>query len=103
MDDIIKNIKSEFNFQIENIPKNEIQNLINLIACNSNSNIYFTGIGKSQNIAFHCCELLKSIGLKTFNLDSIKTLHGDKGTIKKEDIVFFMSNSGNTKELLPVN
>lgn len=95
-------IKEEFNYQINNFPYNDVEYITNIINENKNNNIYFTGIGKSFNMALHLGDLLKSIGLKSFVLDSIKALHGDIGTLKSNDIIFFFSNSGSTNELLPV-
>ena len=100
MNNVIDSIKNEFNFQIEEYSKLNLTDLINLIT-KSNS-IYFTGIGKSQTAAYHSCDLLKSIGLKCYRLDTTNALHGDIGTINKNDLVIFFSNSGNTKELLPL-
>lgn len=97
---LIQSIKNEFNSQINDYLN---INLNDLISCIINSkSIYFTGIGKSQNMSYHCCELLKSIGLQCYKLDAINSLHGDIGTIKKDDLILFFSNSGNTKELLPL-
>lgn len=96
---LLTNISNEFNYQIQNFELNEIDILSNLLI---NKSVYFTGIGKSQNMAFHCGDLLKSIGINAFNLDAIKALHGDIGTIKNEDVVIFFSNSGNTSELIPL-
>lgn len=97
---LIECIKTEFNSQIENFLNINLYDLLDLII-NSNC-IYFTGIGKSQNMAYHLCDLLKSIGLPCFKLDPINSLHGDIGTIKKNDLILFFSNSGNTKELIPL-
>ena len=99
---MLDKIKEEFNFQINNFPYNDLLFIINIIEEKKNNNIYFTGIGKSFNIALHLNDLIKSIGLKSFVLDSIKALHGDIGTLKSNDIIFFFSNSGNTNELIPV-
>ena len=101
---LLKNISDEFNYQIDNFNLDDIDNLSTLICKKTyyNNCVYFTGIGKSQNMAFHCSDLLKSVGIKTFNLDASKALHGDIGTILNEDLVIFFSNSGNTQELLPL-
>jgi len=98
--EIISQLKQHINYQLDNFPISEIQELVDII--NNDSMIYFTGVGKSYNMAFHSADLIKSIGLKTFCLDPTKALHGDVGTVKDKDIVFFYSNSGNTAELLPL-
>lgn len=98
--EIISQLKNQLNYQLDNFPILEIQELVDII--NNDSMIYFTGVGKSYNMAFHSADLIKSIGQKTFCLDPTKALHGDVGTVKDKDIVFFYSNSGNTAELLPL-
>jgi arabinose-5-phosphate isomerase len=92
-------MKNEANHQLNNMPLEEICKLsIKLV--NTNNNIYFTGVGKSENIAFHTSSILKSIGLKAYNLNCQNCLHGDIGSLEKDDIVLLFSNSGNTKELI---
>jgi YrbI family 3-deoxy-D-manno-octulosonate 8-phosphate phosphatase len=101
--DIISFIKQEVNYQIDNFNISEIENLCNIILnTNKNNNIYFSGIGKSENIAKHCCELLKSISIKSFFINPTNLLHGDIGTIMKDDLIILFSNSGNTKELISI-
>jgi arabinose-5-phosphate isomerase len=96
---LLTEISEEFNYQIQHFNFNDIITLSNLII---NKSVYLTGIGKSQNMAFHCGDLLKSVGIKAYNLNANKALHGDIGTIKNEDLVIFFSNSGNTSELIPL-
>ena len=96
---IIYEIKSEFNYQIKNFNVQEINKLANIIK-NHKYNIYFGGVGKSGNIAKHCCDLFKCISLKSFYLDILNLNHGDIGTIHDKDIVILFSNSGNTIELI---
>jgi len=98
--EIISQLKKQLNFQLDNFPIKKINEISKKI--NKESIVYFTGVGKSYNMAFHSADLIKSIGIKSFCLDPTKSLHGDVGTIKENDIVFFYSNSGNTSELLPL-
>lgn len=101
--DIISFIKKEVNYQLDNFNIDDIEILCNLILeVNKNNNIYFTGIGKSENIAKHCCELLKSISIKSFFINPTNLLHGDIGSIMKDDLIVLFSNSGNTKELISI-
>ena len=97
--DIIKNIKNEVNFQLDNINEKNIIDISKKIE-NCTGNIYLTGIGKSENMAKHCCSLLKCINIKAFYLDPTNCLHGDIGTVNQNDIVLLFSKSGNTSELL---
>lgn len=96
---IIKNIKNEFNYQIDNFNLNEIE-ILSKIILNTKGNIYFTGVGKSENISKHCCDLLKSISIKSFYLNILNCNHGDIGTMDDNDIILMFSNSGNTIELI---
>ena len=96
---LLTTIKKEAIYQLENFPELQVNELVNKII-NHNYNIYFTGIGKSENIANHCANLLKCIGINAFYLNCNNSLHGDIGTVTSNDIVFLFSKSGNTKELI---
>ncbi len=102
---IILNVKQEANYQLNNLDINEIENFSDLIMekiVNLKKSIYCTGVGKSENIAIHCANLLKSIGLKAFYLNCLNSIHGDIGTIEENDIVIIFSKSGNTSELINI-
>jgi len=98
---IIDEIKKEFNYQIENFNIEKINNLCDILK-NIERNIYFCGVGKSGNMAKHCCDILKSISFTTFYIDIINLTHGDIGTFTNKDIILMFSNSGNTIELLNI-
>jgi YrbI family 3-deoxy-D-manno-octulosonate 8-phosphate phosphatase len=95
---LIQEIRKNINYQLDNFNINEIEEIANII--NTKNNIYFTGIGKSKNMANHLCDLLKSISINSFYLDSVNALHGDIGTITDKDLIFLFSKSGNTIELI---
>jgi len=99
---IINQIKSESNYQLNNINLNDIVDIADIIYNNFDKIIYCTGVGKSENIAVHCANLLKSIGIKAFYLDCLNSVHGDIGTINKDDIILIFSKSGNTIELINI-
>ncbi len=61
---------------------------------------FFSGIGKSGFIAQKIASTLMSTGTKAFFLSPIDALHGDLGMVSQEDIVFLLSKSGETDELL---
>jgi arabinose-5-phosphate isomerase len=63
--------------------------------------IYWSGVGKSYNVALHSADMLKSMGFASFAIKPIEALHGDIGAIKNGDLIFVFSKSGNTQELLP--
>lgn len=97
--ELMELIKNEAIYQLNNFPSDKIDKVVNLLSSHKN-NIYFTGIGKSENIAIHTANLLKCIGINAFYLNCNNSLHGDIGTIVSNDIVFLFSKSGNTKELI---
>lgn len=99
--EILKEIKIEFNNQINNFDLEKIKELVKMIN-NINGNIYFTGVGKSGNMAKHCCDLLKCISYPAFYFDILNSTHGNIGTLKKEDLIILFSNSGNTKEIIDI-
>jgi arabinose-5-phosphate isomerase len=96
---IINQIKYESNYQLNNFNLDEIIDIANII---KDKFIYCIGVGKSENIAIHCANLLKSIGMKAFYLDCLNSVHGDIGTISKNDIILIFSKSGNTSELINI-
>jgi arabinose-5-phosphate isomerase len=70
------------------------------IFMNCEGDIYFCGLGKNETIINHLIAVLKSISIKTNYLSPTNCLHGDIGVINTNDIIFFVSKSGNTIELL---
>ena len=101
-DDIIENISLNTNNFIKNIKKTDVCKIVDIIYKYKNNNIFFSGIGKSGNIALHISDVLKSIGLKSFYLNLTNSTHGDLGCVYDKDLIFIFSNSGNTKEILDV-
>ncbi|MBE0663033.1 MAG: KpsF/GutQ family sugar-phosphate isomerase [Bacteroidales bacterium] len=58
-----------------------------------------TGIGKSAIIAQKIVATLNSTGTPAIFLHAADALHGDLGTIRKDDVVICLSKSGNTPEI----
>lgn len=59
-----------------------------------------TGMGKSGLIAQKISSTLSSIGLPSHFLHPAEAVHGDLGRIRRGDVVWAMSYSGTTEELL---
>ncbi|MBO4247099.1 KpsF/GutQ family sugar-phosphate isomerase [Halomicrobium sp. IBSBa] len=59
----------------------------------------FTGVGKSGDVAKKIVATFNSIGVPSHFLHPVEALHGDLGSISDNDIVFLISNSGNTDEM----
>jgi arabinose-5-phosphate isomerase len=62
--------------------------------------LIFTGIGKSAHIANKLVGTFNSTGLSTCFLDATQALHGDLGVCNEGDLVFLLSNSGQSDEIL---
>ena len=101
MNSYINNYKKNLNFFFDNFDNQIIEDVKKIILENENKNIYLIGVGKSYNLALQTSDLFKSIGFKSFCLNADKLLHGDLGVLKN-DIIFIISKSGNTKELLQI-
>lgn len=65
----------------------------------SKGRVIITGIGKSANIAQKIVATLNSTGTPAIFLHAADALHGDLGTVSKDDIVICLSKSGNTPEI----
>ena len=62
--------------------------------------LIFTGVGKSAHIANKLVGTLNSTGISTSFLDATQALHGDLGMCQEKDLVFLLSNSGQSDEIL---
>lgn len=62
--------------------------------------LLFIGIGKSKLIAQKIAASLSSIGHPSFTVDAANAYHGDLGRVAADDLVFFVSNSGETQEVI---
>lgn len=62
--------------------------------------LIISGIGKSGYIARKIAATMTSVGTKSYFLHPTEACHGDLGIVSNEDIIIFISNSGETEELL---
>ncbi len=65
----------------------------------SKGRVVITGIGKSAIIAQKIVATLNSTGTPSIFMHAADAIHGDLGTIQKNDIVICISKSGNTPEI----
>ncbi len=86
----IKNLKSTFN--------SNFCNAVNLIF-NTKGKVVITGVGKSAHIGNKISATLTSTGTPSYFVHATEASHGDLGSIKKDDCVIAISNSGETSEL----
>lgn len=64
--------------------------------------VVVTGVGKSGHVGAKMAATLASTGTPAFYLNPLDALHGDLGMVMDGDIMFMLSNSGNTDELLRI-
>lgn len=62
--------------------------------------LIFTGMGKSGYIAKKIASSIRSIGVSSNFLHPAEAMHGDIGPLTEQDLVFLISNSGETPEVL---
>ena len=62
--------------------------------------VVVSGMGKSGHIARKIAATLASTGTPSFFMHPAEASHGDLGTMASDDIVFMLSNSGESEELL---
>jgi arabinose-5-phosphate isomerase len=62
--------------------------------------VYLTGMGKSGYICKKSASTWISLSLPCIYLDLPNLPHGDFGILKQNDIILFISNSGNTEEIV---
>lgn len=72
------------------------------LICKSKGRVIITGIGKSGLIGRKIVATLTSTGTPALFLHPVEGLHGDLGIVTKKDILIAISNSGETRELMPV-
>ncbi len=69
---------------------------------NCRGKVIVTGVGKSGIIGRKNAASLSSTGTPAYFVHSTEGVHGDSGTIEKEDVVILISNSGETSEVLNI-
>lgn len=86
------------NNSIDNIEGN-LDALIEHIS-SLNGILFLTGVGKNGHVAAKAASTFASIGIRSMFINPVDAVHGDMGNIKDDDIIFAISTSGNTDELL---
>ncbi len=100
INNMIQKYISEINNNSQNI-NNTIHTLSILINNRHHcSHIYLTGMGKSGYICKKSASTWQSLSLPCTYLDMPNLPHGDFGILKEHDIIIFISNSGNTEEIV---
>ena len=101
-------IKSIAKFTIETEAKSVLQlvdfvddELVNVVQklLQKSGRLVITGIGKSANIAQKLVATFNSTGQPALFMHAADALHGDLGSVQKNDVVMCISKSGNTSEI----
>ena len=75
--------------------------ILMLMKCSKDkSKLIISGVGKSGIVARKIAATFSSIGLVSIFLNPLDAFHGDLGVVSKRDVCIFLSNSGETKELV---
>jgi len=102
--DIIQTAKILIGEQIDSLSSlknridNSFKNIVELIA-NQSGRLVIIGLGKSGIIGRKIAATLNSTGTLASFIHASDALHGDLGNIDSQDIILFISKSGNTEEL----
>lgn len=67
---------------------------------NCTRNVYLTGIGKCGHVAKKCVSTWQSVGISCHYINIPDLFHGDFGILQDTDVIIYISNSGNTDELI---
>lgn len=111
---MIRNIKNNYLKNAIDVLKIESQAIIDLIndldelsfnkavnaILNCKGKTAVIGVGKSGHIANKIASTLSSTGTPAFFIHPAEAAHGDLGMISNNDITLFLSNSGESKEIL---
>lgn len=83
---------------LNEIEISKVKSLAHLIK-NTTGNIFLVGVGKNSTLAKHIADTLKSISVRAFYFCTLNCTHGDIGALQSNDLVIYLSKSGNTEEL----
>lgn len=96
-----KNKLSTYTNQI-NAFSDSIGNIVNMLTpliMSCKGSIYLCGIGKSNHVCNKSVSTWQSMGIHANKLLVQDLSHGDFGVFKDNDIIIYITNSGNTEEL----
>ena len=105
--DILKEVKNVFDTEIEQlkiVEANLDESLVEVIELinECKGKIVLCGMGKPGHIARKISASMSSMGIPSYVLHPADAQHGDLGMLTKEDVIIFISNSGETKEICQI-
>ena len=92
------NIEGESILNLQTYINDDFSDIISAIL-KAKGRLIVTGIGKSANIAQKIVSTLNSTGQPSIFMHAGDAIHGDLGNVQTDDIVLFISKSGNTDEI----
>lgn len=86
----------------DKIEEEQVKQLVEMLRSvkENQGQLIFCGVGKSGFIGQKLASTFCSLGLSSHFLHPVEALHGDLGRVGKNDAIVFISNSGNTEEIL---
>ena len=105
--DILTEVKKVFNTEIQELNRVEktlntsIVNVINAVN-DCTGKVVLCGMGKPGHIARKISASMSSLGIHSYVLHPGEAMHGDLGTLSPNDIIIFISNSGETLEICSI-
>ena len=105
--DILKEVKNVFDTEIEQlqiVEANLDDSLVDVIELinECKGKIVLCGMGKPGHIARKISASMSSMGIPSYVLHPADAQHGDLGMLTKDDVIIFISNSGETKEICQI-
>lgn len=99
--DFLGTVKTDLTDFLDTINMDEIAKAAGLVheAASSGNRIHISGIGKPAHIAGYVAALMSSTGTPAYFLHGTEAVHGSCGQLIPGDVVFFISNSGETTEM----
>tara|TARA_B100000886_G_C20425164_1_gene493604 strand:- start:3980 stop:4945 length:966 start_codon:yes stop_codon:yes gene_type:complete len=91
-------LEGESILNLQNFINNDFSDIISAVL-EAKGRLIVTGIGKSANIAQKIVSTLNSTGQPAIFMHAADAIHGDLGNVQTDDIVLFISKSGNTDEI----
>jgi arabinose-5-phosphate isomerase len=99
VEDLIQKLRSNIDALLQRFDTEQLSEIVRQVE-RLDGVVFCTGVGKSGIIAQKIAMTLSCSGTKAFFLSPQDALHGDIGAVGKGDIVFLLSKSGETSELL---
>lgn len=98
-DIIDQEIKAIENIPIDGIIDEALQ-LIHQQVHQKNGKVVISGMGKAGQIGHNMATTLSSTGTPAIFMHPSEAQHGDLGVLQSNDVLFLISNSGKTREIL---